>query len=99
MVFAVGEKGISETGLLADGNGVRMPARNQRQVDTGYVDEQGHGDTEDSYPKPPIAVRTSPVGTMNMRFMMVTVLDLIHTLPAFLGSLRIAHCTSRDQLG
>lgn len=63
---------------------MRMPVRNQRQVDTGYVDEQGHRDTEDAYPKPPIAVRTLPVGTMNMRFMMVTVLDLIHLYAAFL---------------
>jgi hypothetical protein len=61
-----------------------MPARNQGQVDTGYIDEQGHRDTKDSYPKPPIAVRTLPVGTMNMRFIMVTVLELIHLCAAFL---------------
>ena len=63
---------------------MRVSARNQRQVDTGYVDEQGYRDTEEPYPKPPIAVRTSPVGTMNMRFMMVTVLDLIHSFSCLL---------------
>ena len=81
---------------------MRMPARNQRQVDTGYVDEQGHRDTEDAYPKPPIAVRTFPVGAMNMRFMMVTVLDLIHAFPAFLGSFvsrTTTHWRSVDQPG
>ena len=75
---------MSQTRLLADGNGMRMPARNQRQVDTGYVDEQGYRDTEEPYPKPPIAVGTFPVGTMNMRFMMMTMYDLIHLYPAFL---------------
>ena len=63
---------------------MRMPARDQRQVDTGYVNEQGYRDTEEAYPKPPIPVRTFPVGTMNMRFMMVLVLELIHALPASL---------------
>jgi hypothetical protein len=65
-----------------------VPARNQRQVYTGYVNEQGHGDTEEAHPKPPIAVGAFPIGTMNMRFMMVIVLDLIHSYPAFLGSFR-----------
>ena len=67
---------------------MRVPARNQRQVYTGYVNEQGHGDTEEAHPKPPIAVGAFPIGTMNMRFMMVIVLDLIHSYPAFLGSFR-----------
>ena len=58
---------------------MRVPARDQRQVYTGYVNEQGHGDTEEAHPKPPIAVSAFPIGTMNMRFMMVTVLDLIHS--------------------
>src|ERR1700689_3390068 len=63
---------------------MRVPARNQRQVDTGYVNEQGHGDTEEAHPKPPIAVCAFPIGTMNMRFVMVIVHDLIHSYPAFL---------------
>jgi hypothetical protein len=67
---------------------MRVSARNQRQVYTGYVNEQGHGDTDKSHPKPPIAVGALPIGTMNMRFMMVTVHDFIHSYPAFLGSFR-----------
>jgi hypothetical protein len=63
---------------------MRVPARNQRQVYTGYVNKQGHGDTEEPHPKPPIAVGAFPIGTMNMRFMMVIVHDLIHSYPAFL---------------
>jgi hypothetical protein len=65
---------------------MRVPARNQRQVYTGYVNEQGHGDTEEAHPKPPIAVGALPIGTMNMRFVMVIVHDLIHSYSAFLGS-------------
>ena len=57
------KKGGSETPLLTDGNRMRVSAGNQRQVYSGYVNDQGHGDTEDAYPKPPIAVRPSPVGT------------------------------------
>ena len=76
--------GAPETPLLTDGNGTRVRARDQRQVDTGYVDEQRHGDTDDAHPKPPIAVRTFPIGTMNMRFMMVPVLNFIHCYPVFL---------------
>jgi hypothetical protein len=33
---------------------MRVPARDQRQVYTGYVNEQGHGDTEEAHPKPPL---------------------------------------------
>ena len=80
--------GTRETPLLTDGNGMGMPARNQRQVYTGYVNEQGHGDTEETNPKPPIPVGAFPIGTMNMRFMMVTVLDLIHLYAAFLDRRR-----------
>ena len=68
---------------------MRVPARNQRQVYTGYVNEQGHGDTEEAHPKPPIAVGASPIGTMNMRFMMVTVHDLIHSYPAFFKTMSL----------
>jgi hypothetical protein len=67
-----------------------VPARDQRQVYTRYVNEQGHGDTEEAHPKPPVAVGAFPIGTMNMRFMMVIVLDVIHSYPVFLGSLRAA---------
>jgi hypothetical protein len=67
---------------------MRVPARDQRQVYTGYVNGQGHGDKEESHPKPPIAVGSFPIGTMNMRFMMVIVHDFIHSYPAFLGSFR-----------
>ena len=67
---------------------MRVSARNQRQVYAGYVNEQGHRDTEEAHPKPPIAVGAFPIGTMNMRFMMVTVHDFIHSYPAFLGSFR-----------
>ena len=63
---------------------MRVPARNQRQIYTGYVNEQRHGDTKEAHPKPPIAVGALPIGTMNMRFMMVTVYDFIHSYPAFL---------------
>ncbi len=71
-----------------------MPAGNQRQVNRGYINEQGHGDTEDANPKPPIAVRTSPVGTMNMRFMMMIVLDLIHfiLLLSRIVPIQVCHC-------
>jgi hypothetical protein len=61
-----------------------MPARNQRQVYAGYVNEQGHGDTEETNPKPPIAVGAFPIGTMKMGFMMVPVHEFIHSYPAFL---------------
>jgi hypothetical protein len=73
---------------------MRVRARNQRQIDTGYVDKQGHGDTEDANPKAPIAVRTFPVGTMRMRFMMVTVLDFSHSYPVFL-----VHFVARKSVG
>jgi len=57
---------------------MRVPARNQRQVDTGYVNEQGYGDTEEAHPKPPIAVGAFPIGTMKMQFVMVTVFNFMH---------------------
>jgi hypothetical protein len=52
--------------------------RNQRQVHSGYVNEQRSGDTDDTNPKAPIFVRSLPVGTMNMQFVMVTMFNLMH---------------------
>ena len=55
-----------------------VSARNQRQVHSGYVNEERCGDTDDTNPKAPIFVRSLPVGRMNMQFVMVTVFNLIH---------------------
>ena len=63
---------------------MRVPEKDQRQIYTGYVNEQGHGDTEEAHPKPPVAVGAFPIRTMNMRFMRMTLHDLIHSYPAFL---------------
>ena len=52
--------------------------RNQRQVHSGYVNEQRSGDTDATNPKAPIFVRSLPVGTMNMQFVMVTMFNLMH---------------------
>jgi hypothetical protein len=43
-----------------------MRARDQRQVDTRYIDEQRCPDKEDGNPEAPIAMRTLPVGEMVM---------------------------------
>ena len=43
---------------------MRVPARNQRQIDTRHINEQGHADEEDGYPETPITMRALPVWTM-----------------------------------
>jgi hypothetical protein len=52
--------------------------RNQRQVHSGDVNKQRGDDTDDANPKAPIFVRSLPVGTMNMQFVMVIVFNLMH---------------------
>ena len=76
--------------LLADGNGMRVPVRHQRKIDTRHINEQGRADEEDSYPETPVTVRPFPVGTMVLMnaakvwpLFVMRMRALAHSLPAF----------------
>lgn len=40
-----------------------VPARHERQVDGGYVDEQGHCEANDGDPESPVSMSAHPPGT------------------------------------
>jgi hypothetical protein len=69
---------------------MRVPARNQRKVDTRHINEQRDRDKEDANPETPIAMGAFPVRTMVMAkivlvrsFLVMRVRALTHWFPAF----------------
>lgn len=69
---------------------MRVPARNQRQVDTRHIDEQRNRDKEHANPETPIAMGAFPVRTMVLvnivlvrSFLVMRVRPLTHWVPAF----------------
>jgi hypothetical protein len=69
---------------------MRVPARNQRQIDTRHINEQRNRDKEDANPETPIAMGAFPIRTMVMvnivlvrSFLVMRVRALTHWFPTF----------------
>lgn len=73
---------------------MRVAARYQREVDTGYINEQRSGDKKDGGPEAPIAMGTLPVRDMavasaGMRPLFVMRMCLTHSVPRILNGISI----------